>query len=204
MSTTTEENKYPATERQILEWDFFLSTGLRSANINHTGAMDGCDFSLVREIFKLLIARHESLRTIFSYRDAELSQIIHDPESFPFELQYADFSGRPGNDPEIGKWLEKFGSTLFERDGGRMFDAAVLSFEQQSYVIAMTMDHMISDAMSMQLLIRDFTVYYQQLMTRQIEPLPPLRFQMKDYAMWERDYNRDSKDATLSELGEYK
>lgn len=186
----TTNNVYPATERQVLEWEYFLDTGLRPGNINHMGIIDDPKFDFIQIAFDLLMQRHDGLRTTFTSRNGELLQIVCAPEFSFFELRYVDFSDKENVDFEINRWYSKFCSTIFTREGGRVFDAAILLTSKNSCVIALTMDHLISDAMSVEILKRDFSKYYQQLLNDRREPLEPLSFQMKEYAMWERKYNK--------------
>ncbi|WP_039074100.1 non-ribosomal peptide synthetase [Bacillus sp. MSP13] len=136
------------------------------AVLNLEGALDVAKLSAV---CKQLIRRHEPLRTSFvSGADGEPVQRIHD--EVPFTLsQEAAIEGfvRP-----------------FDLSQAPLFRAGLVKVANEKHVLLVDMHHIISDGVSVQLLIREFTDLYAN------RQLKPLRIQYKDYAVWQQQFKQ--------------
>ncbi|MCO4850613.1 non-ribosomal peptide synthetase [Bacillus vallismortis] len=136
------------------------------AVLNLEGALDVAKLSAV---CKQLIRRHEPLRTSFvSGADGEPVQRIHD--EVPFTLsQETSIEGfvRP-----------------FDLSQAPLFRAGLVKVANEKHVLLVDMHHIISDGVSVQLLIREFTDLYAN------RQLKPLRIQYKDYAVWQQQFKK--------------
>ncbi len=124
------------------------------------------------DIFLELINRHESLRTSFQMLAGVPVQRIHDPDRLEFYVEICD----------AGK-----GYREVTRDFVRPFDlgqapllrVGLLKIEKDKYLLLVDVHHIITDGISMQVLVKDFISLNPGV------ELPPLRLQYKDYAQWE-------------------
>ncbi|MEK4378122.1 fengycin non-ribosomal peptide synthetase FenA [Bacillus sp. FSL R5-0434] len=120
-------------------------------------------------VFKELISRHEPLRTSFvPGEDAEPVQRIHN--EVPFTLsEEASAAGfvRP-----------------FDLSQAPLFRAGLVKLANEKHLLLVDMHHIISDGVSVQLLIREFTERYAD------RTLKPLRIQYKDYAVWQQEFQK--------------
>ena len=92
-----------------------------------------------------LIARHEALRTTFDLRGEEAVQIIH-PDS-NFELERMEGTGNV--EEMIQAWVRPF-----DLGQAPLFRAALIRIEEERYILAMDIHHILSDGVSMMQLVR--------------------------------------------------
>ncbi len=120
--------------------------------------------------FKKLIQRHDSLRTSFAFLDVEPIQRVH--LEVAFKIQYIE-----ANEIEleqiIDEWIQPF-----DLSQAPLFRVALIKVDSD-YLLIYDMHHIISDGMSMNVLIKEFTQLYRG------EELPALWLQYKDFAMWQ-------------------
>ncbi|USP93625.1 non-ribosomal peptide synthetase, partial [Bacillus vallismortis] len=130
------------------------------------GALDVAKMSAV---CKELIRRHEPLRTSFvSGAEGEPVQRIHTEVPFTLSTETA---------------IEEF-VRPFDLSQAPLFRAGLIKVANEKHVLLVDMHHIISDGVSVQLLIREFTDLYAN------RQLKPLRIQYKDYAVWQQQFKK--------------
>ncbi|WMW41434.1 plipastatin non-ribosomal peptide synthetase PpsC [Bacillus subtilis] len=125
--------------------------------------------------FKELIKRHESLRTSFE-QDAggDPVQRIHD--EVPFTLQTTVLGAR--TEEEAAAAFIK----PFDLNQAPLFRAQIVKVSDERHLLLVDMHHIISDGVSVNILIREFGELYNN------RNLPALRIQYKDYAAWQEGF----------------
>ncbi|WP_426414580.1 plipastatin non-ribosomal peptide synthetase PpsC [Bacillus subtilis] len=125
--------------------------------------------------FKELIKRHESLRTAFE-QDAggDPVQRIHD--EVPFTLQTTVLGAR--TEEEAAAAFIK----PFDLSQAPLFRAQIVKVSDERHLLLVDMHHIISDGVSVNILIREFGELYNN------RKLPALRIQYKDYAVWQEGF----------------
>ncbi|WP_459198572.1 plipastatin non-ribosomal peptide synthetase PpsC [Bacillus subtilis] len=125
--------------------------------------------------FKELIKRHESLRTSFE-QDAggDPVQRIHD--EVPFTLQTTVLGER--TEQEAAAAFIK----PFDLSQAPLFRAQIVKVSDERHLLLVDMHHIISDGVSVNILIREFGELYNN------RNLPALRIQYKDYAVWQEGF----------------
>ncbi|MFD6977594.1 amino acid adenylation domain-containing protein [Bacillus subtilis] len=125
--------------------------------------------------FKELIKRHESLRTAFE-QDAggDPVQRIHD--EVPFTLQTTVLGER--TEQEAAAAFIK----PFDLSQAPLFRAQIVKVSDDRHLLLVDMHHIISDGVSVNILIREFGELYNN------RKLPALRIQYKDYAVWQEGF----------------
>ncbi len=142
------------------------------------------DADRVESVFKLLIQRHESLRTSIELvlSDSEGGtedrpmQYVH--ENVQFELERFESKG---NDDEIKEIFQEFGRS-FDLTKAPLFRAGLITQSATEHVLMYDMHHIISDGVSLSILIEEFGALYKDLEA----PLSELRIQYKDFAVWQQ------------------
>jgi len=127
----------------------------------------------LKDAFIKLIERHESLRTCFETIDGELFQRIL-PDVF-FDVEY--FHAKEQEVPTI---VEKF-IRPFDLEKDILIRAGVVEVTPAFHVLMVDMHHIISDGVSLEVFIRDFTALYNK------EEMSGLKLQYKDYAEWQQE-----------------
>jgi len=135
-----------------------------------------------------LVTRHESLRTTFITINSEPRQRI---SSDAASLAFVDLSAQP--DPEAAARTAARAETLrpFDLEGGPLLRATLLKLAPQTHVLLLTLHHIISDGVSIGVLVRDLGQLYGAFMAGQPDPLPPLRLHYRDFAAWQNQQLQD-------------
>lgn len=121
-----------------------------------------------------LIQRHETLRTRFDLNGSEPIQIIQDEVEFTVEYFTA-------NESETLEIITRF-VRPFNLRKAPLFRVGVITLSPQNYLFIFDIHHIISDGLSMLVLVEDFIKLYQG------NVLPDLAIQYKDFAIWQNNF----------------
>ncbi len=142
----------------------------------------------LRQALAEVIGRHESLRTTLVERGGTPLQAV--AATGRAELPLVDLSALPGSVREAvarGLALELSGRP-FSLAHGPLFRLLLLRLEASEHVLALVSHHIVSDAWSMVVLVRDLTSFYLATATGRTSPLPALELQFRDFAAWQRRF----------------
>ncbi|MCH6190946.1 amino acid adenylation domain-containing protein [Paenibacillus polymyxa] len=133
------------------------------------------DLDRLEAALRKLITRHESLRTGFEIVKAEAVQRIYPQVDFAIEHHQADKEDAAQIEQIVRSFVRPF-------DLGKppLLRAGVIELEPNLHILLFDMHHMVSDGVSMAIVIDEFSSFYAG------EELPPLRIQYKDYAVWQQ------------------
>ena len=118
-----------------------------------------------------LLSRHEALRTSFEMINEEFIQRVHNQVEFAIQYQKADES-------QIDSIVKDF-IQPFDLSKAPLFRVGLVKMTESKHVLIYDMHHIISDGMSMGILVKDFISLYQN------QPLPKLSIQYKDFSVWQ-------------------
>lgn len=135
-----------------------------------------------------LVKRHESLRTTFPEVNGEVAQVISDT-AVP-SLPVIDLSELPVPEraAEEQRVISRQVRRSFDLTRGPLLQALLLRLGQTQHKLLLVMHHIISDGWSMRIMAQELAVLYQALSSGQPSPLPELRIQYRDYAVWQREW----------------
>jgi mycobactin peptide synthetase MbtE len=120
---------------------------------------------------KLLIERHESLRTEFKFINGKLLQVVKDAVEFAIEEIGTNAS-------EMRNSMQAFVKP-FNLNEAPLIRCAVLSADGTKKILMLDMHHIVCDGMSQAIILRDFLTFFKG------GNLQPLTIQYKDYSEWE-------------------
>jgi amino acid adenylation domain-containing protein/non-ribosomal peptide synthase protein (TIGR01720 family) len=132
--------------------------------------------------FMQLIARHEILRTVFRNQQ----QVILRPEETGFNVTYIDLRNEQGQAELLKSAVEASFAQPFDLENGPLLTAALYQLNDHKWVFGYVMHHIISDGISVEILIKELLAHYNAGLEGSIAPLPPLKIQYKDYAVWQQ------------------
>jgi len=146
------------------------------------------DIPALQEAFRELVARHETLRTAFDFRDGRPVQIIGDPHSIP--LRRVEISDLPEAERQsrLSDLLREQASRPFDLKLGSLLRLTLIQLAAEEQVLIMAMHHIVSDAWSMKVLVREIIALYRAYSGGYAPDLPPLPLQYADFAVWQRDW----------------
>jgi amino acid adenylation domain-containing protein len=180
---------YPLSSSQKRLW--LLSQMEESSMAYHMPLAFKFEGELDRDAFEkaiqTIVGRHESLRTVFSTNEeAEVFQTILPKEETRFVLNctdlYFDESQEALLQSEIRKELER----PFDIQHGPLLRGKLIRLTGESSLFIFNMHHIISDAWSMEVFIRELLLLYQTYKSGKRNSLPELPIQYKDYAVWQQ------------------
>ncbi|NBI31019.1 non-ribosomal peptide synthetase, partial [Chengkuizengella marina] len=120
-----------------------------------------------------LICRHESLRTSFEVV-GEPVQRIH--SEIDFEISYLK-----AEETELEALTSAFVKP-FDLTKAPLLRVSLIEIDKEHHLFLLDMHHIISDGVSMNILIQDFIHMYEE------NNLPPLSIQYKDFAVWQNKF----------------
>ena len=155
------------------------------AAIRFRGALDA---ALLSRCVNEIIARHESLRTLFGVFDGAPSQIIYPFK--PVQLPVEELQLQDGEEREAGiiRLAKEEAGTPFNLGHGPLLRVRIIKAGEADHVVLFTMHHIISDGWSMGVLIREVTILYDAFSHNRPNPLPPLEIQYGDFAVWQQEH----------------
>jgi tyrocidine synthetase-3 len=188
IAAVAEQEHYALSSSQMRLWVLSqFEAGSVAYNIPVTSQFEGkLDVALFSAALQDLIVRHEILRTVFRENEqGEVRQYVQAPSASGFELEYVDLRQEAQPDLAVQALLKRATATAFDLQNGPLLRASLLQLQPEKWVFTCTLHHIISDAWSMQVLIRELLVLYNTKVSGQPSPLAPLRIHYKDYAAWQ-------------------
>jgi hypothetical protein len=147
-----------------------------------------------------IVRRHEVLRTSFPAEEGEPEQRIGAAEEV--EVPVVDLIGLREQIGEAAarRLAEEEAARCFDLSKGPLLRAMVVRKSDREHVLVVVMHHIVSDAWSAGVLIRELSVLYEAYREGRPSPLEELSIQYADYAVWQREW---LKDEVLEEQLDY-
>ncbi|MFA0961137.1 non-ribosomal peptide synthase/polyketide synthase [Roseivirga sp. BDSF3-8] len=138
---------------------------------------------ILGKAFDALIARHESLRTTFEKVDGLVMQKVHS-DTLGFRIESIDRVNEEGITAFLNELLAKEVKAPFSLSEGPLLRAKIIDNGNSEYYFIFTIHHIISDAWSVNVLIREVLEYYKAFANNTEARLQDLKVQSRDYSHW--------------------
>ncbi len=176
----------PLTYFQRVRWDLRLQHGVSVRQISSATHLRGrLSASVLRTSLHEVVRRHEALRTRIVVRDGTPEQVVN--EDLQIELRTDDLSRLTARASEkaLMRLIEQFIVEPLRIDVAPLFGVLLVRLRDDEHVLVIALEHVIADACSAQVLLRDlFHIYARTLLHG--PPLPAVPVQFADYAIWQR------------------
>lgn len=139
--------------------------------------------NVLEQSFNEEIRRHEILRTRFALASGEPVQVVS--PAAPVSLSLIDLSETDG-EPVARELAKQQGRRPFDLAVGPLLQLSLLRLSEDDHIVVLTMHHIISDAWSIDIFLRELGVLYESYAAGNDSPLPELPLQYADYAYWQR------------------
>ncbi len=156
-------------------------------NISAAFHLDGpLDLATLERSLNEIVRRHESLRTSFGLADGETVQLI--APALELEIPVLDLQAlnSQGREQRVRELSAEEARRPFNLQAPPLFRATVLGLGPDEHVLLMTMHHIVGDAWSVGVLLRELNVLYSAYGRGEKSPLPEPAVQYADYAVWQR------------------
>ena len=142
----------------------------------------------LRESLRVVVARHESLRTTFVEVNAEPMQIV--AAECPLELPTVDLSDVPQSqrESEAMRLARQEAQRPFDLASGPLIRAVLLRLSGEEHILMLVLHHIVTDGWSMSVFMKEIGQLYEAFAAGQRSPLPDLPIQYGDFARWQREY----------------
>jgi amino acid adenylation domain-containing protein len=133
-----------------------------------------------------VVRRHDLLRTTF--REVDGAPVQGVAPFTGFALPVEDLSGLPPAEREAQARarIARERAHVFDLSAGPLFRASLLRLDAGDHALVVGMHHIISDALSMGVFLRELPALYDAYREGWDSPLRPLPVQYADYAAWQR------------------
>lgn len=194
---------FPATHGQQGLWLLDqLDPGRPIFNVPLELELDGpLSVSCLQASLNGLVARHETLRTLFRSKGGLPYQVIVEPT--PIILPYNDFEryGEQEKTARINALRGELMSTRFDLSCGPLVAATLIRKSVNHHVLLIVMHHIITDGWSLTILRRDLFALYRAETQHHPVDLADLSIQFGDFAVHQRRWLEDG--GALEKLSDY-
>ncbi|PEF73903.1 non-ribosomal peptide synthetase, partial [Bacillus pseudomycoides] len=126
----------------------------------------------VEQAFRVLMHRHESLRTSFRLVEGQVVQQVHEELEWSLEVKCIE-------ENSINDYIEKF-VRPFDLASAPLIRVNLLKLSETEHIFLLDTHHIISDGTSLTILLREFIELYEG------RSIKSPQIQYKDYAVWQR------------------
>lgn len=169
-------------------WDYYmkqnreLSERFCAVSLRVCGALN---IPLLQKSIEAVVARHESLRTRFVAVDGVPRQHIDPACEFHLEVIEPVATSPASIAEEVDRLVHEFYHEKVDISVGPLFAAKLFRISDSEHVLLLTIEHIISDGVSLAILGREVWTLYDQALRGLPLRLPPLLVQLGDYAVWQ-------------------
>src|ERR1041385_4588101 len=145
------------------------------------------DTRVFERVLNEIVRRHESLRTRFSSTTEAPVQIV-EPFS-QFTLPIVDLTHLPQDErePAARKLGNQDAHQSFDLSQAPLWRAQLLRLAEEDHVLLLTLHHIVTDAWSLSVLLKEIIQLYKAFSAGQESPLPELPIQYADYCLWQSE-----------------
>ncbi len=163
--------------------------GNTSYNIPMALRMRGeLDLEALKRSIREIVRRHEVLRTRFETVNGRPRQIIEPEIDLDLEVVDLESVAAAERDEALLRLAVEEAQKPFDLEKGPMVRVGLVRVGEQDHALLMTMHHIVSDAVSTAVAVRELTALYAAYRERKESPLQELAIQYADYAAWQRGW----------------
>lgn len=141
------------------------------------------DYDIFCQAVQYLVARHQTLRTTFTYQNKQLYQVIH--RALEIEIPLYDFASASSQEQSFAAHIEQGAYQAFDLESGPLFRCQVYQLPQAQYAVLICFHHILVDQTSITQFGAELEIIYQQMCQQQSVNLPNIELQYHDYAIWQ-------------------
>ncbi len=138
-----------------------------------------------------IVRRHEILRTTFSWKDGAPMQVV--TSELALAMPVVDLSTKKQREQEAQRLALEEARKPLDLERGPLVRAQLLRLGAEDHILLLTMHHIMFDGWSRRILVRELAALYEAFGAGKPSPLPELKLQYADYAVWQRKQFQGAK-----------
>lgn len=143
------------------------------------------DVDALQKTMAEIVRRHDVLRTRFVAEEGDPRQVVDVQVGAMLLL---DLSGAEDPEAEAARLQEEEARTAFNLSKGPLLRMKLLRLAEKHHLLLLTLHHIVSDAWSAGILVREMSQLYAALKEGKPSPLPELPVQYADFSVWQREW----------------
>ncbi len=155
----------------------------QSAAMRITGLLN---VAALERSFNEIVRRHEVFRTTFTVVDGQPVQVI--APNLTLTLPVVDLRELPEAESEVLRLSTEEAQWSFNLAEELLLRCTLIRLGETEHVLICTMHHIISDAWSLGILVRELATLYEAFSSGNPSSLPELPIQYADFAVWQRQW----------------
>ncbi|HYH82550.1 MAG TPA: amino acid adenylation domain-containing protein [Longimicrobium sp.] len=144
------------------------------------------DVDALRRALDRIVARHESLRTVFAQGAEGPEQRVLPVDASGFHLAEDDLAGDAAAEDALRRMMAEEADAPFDLARGPLVRGRLVRMAADDHALLLTLHHVVSDGWSLGILTRELGALYAAFRRGEADPLAPLPVQYADYAAWQR------------------
>jgi amino acid adenylation domain-containing protein len=144
------------------------------------------DVEALKQSMAELVRRHDSLRTNIIDDSGVKQQVISAPGEYALEVVTLSQASQEEREQAAGAIFAALTDELLDVSTAPLFAAKLVKLADQEHVLIIAMDHLIADAASMVVALRELWTMYAQHGRGEPLSLPEMRLQFADYGAWQQ------------------
>ncbi|BAY66403.1 amino acid adenylation [Calothrix brevissima NIES-22] len=166
-----------------------LQPGNTVYNISQAIHLKGSlNITALEQSFREIINRHAALRTTFTTVDGRPVQIISSVADFTMPV--VDLTDLAANQQQlqVQKLATQEAQHSFDLVKGPLLRVKLLKLSEAEHILLFVIHHIVADAKSCAIIIREIAILYEAFSQGEPSPLPELSLQYSDFAHWQRQW----------------
>lgn len=155
------------------------------------------DVERLQKAIRLVIGKHESLRTVFRLIKGEPRQFVLPKEDPIFETKLIYVTALEDVNESINIKTLSESAYSFDLSNGPLITSSIVVLRKDELVLFINMHHIICDKWSLDVIWKDLNEFYKEIESNEAFVPTELSVQFKDYCYWlmaQEDDNKSGKD----------
>jgi hypothetical protein len=148
----------------------------------------GLDVDALERTLTEVVRRHEVLRTRFPASDGLAVQVVEEAREVRLPVVDVSELGAERCEREARRLARAEAGRPFNLSEGPLWRAMLVRMWEGESALLFTTHHIVSDAWSKSVLVREVAALYEAFSNGRPSPLPELPIQYSDYAVWQRNW----------------
>jgi len=140
-----------------------------------------------------IVERHEVLRTTFAIENGQPVQVIQPTGNVHLSIRDLTRLSSKARNVEFHKLAKEESGQPFSLATGPLFRPILFRLSADQYCFLLIKHHIISDAWSIGLYLKELRYFYNEACGFTQKPLPEIKIQYADFSVWQREWLRGSE-----------